>query len=425
MRLSTCVALEFVVGISLAAGLSVSVSWGVQEVRDHWQREARAAEVSQAIMADQRPAVDSAVTAPRGSAHLATKTPATGETAAHTAPGQPLSKGLEPGLVGTDLAIAPVQSGTATEVPLTEVDAGVVAKPGQHSYYGVFHGVQDQLLLAPLRNSAIKRVKFNRGGSSVSLRIDFQNGARAAFKPQQKAPQTVPRKEIAAYRFNRILGLNAVPPAIGRRFVADDILSAVIPSSQQFLPRLKAEMRVRDGEVFGELSWWIPIIKKAEIEGYEIDTTDGIVTWKRYLTAGRDMPDDTVNLLAQISTMVLFDFLINNPDRWSGANARVSKDGTFLYFMDNTMSFLGDEDGHHKARTYLKRSQKFSRSLVARLRSLTGEEVREAVAHDKGPFDFLLTKREIAMLMKRRDYALNYIDELILKHGEDVILVFP
>ncbi len=59
------------------------------------------------------------------------------------------------------------------------------------------------------------------------------------------------------------------------------------------------------------------------------------------------------------------------------------------------------------------------------LRTLKDEDVRAVVAHGKGPFSFLLGKKEIASLLKRRDYALKYIDELISEHGEDAVLVFP
>ena len=419
MRLSTCVALELLVGVSLVSGLGVSVSWGVQEVREKWNREARAAEASRSILSEQLPASST----PETGAPLAVPevdTNAKVETGLEVGIQSPGVRGDVP--LGKE-AVAALEAMPRSEVELTEQPV----HPGTDgtSYYGIFHGKPDRELLGPLRDSAVKRVKFNRGGSSVSLRIDFENGARAAFKPVQKAPQTVPRREIAAYRINRLLGLTAVPPAIGRSFDADTIFSKLVPASQVFLPRMKDEIRVKKGRMHGELSWWIPIIYKARVQGYEIDTTDGIVTWKRYLTIGKEMPKEEIALLGQISSMVLFDFFINNPDRWSGANARVSVDAQKLYFMDNTMSFGNDMDGHRKSRIYLKRSQKFSRSLVHALRTLEEEDVRAVLAHDRGPFAHLLTDREIKALMSRRNYALEYIDELIEEHGENPVLVFP
>jgi putative CocE/NonD family hydrolase len=104
---------------------------------------------------------------------------------------------------------------------------------------GTFTGISDDLLLQPLRTGDVKDVKFNLGGSSVSLRVTFTDGSRGAFKPLQTNPQSVPRKEIAAYWINRLLGLNNVPPASGRTLHHDDIFGHLVPESRGFLPRLE------------------------------------------------------------------------------------------------------------------------------------------------------------------------------------------
>jgi hypothetical protein len=289
----------------------------------------------------------------------------------------------------------------------------------------MFLGVADDVLLAPLRDSPIAQVKFNKGGSSISLRIDFENGARAAFKPRQTNWQSVPRREVVAFRINRLLGLGSVPPAIGRRFQISELLGALHPESRFFRPRLQAEMIQKGGWVTGELSWWIPVIQRGKVDGYEIDSMEGIVSWKRYLAIGAKIPDRDLLLIQQISQMVLFDYIINNPDRWSGGNARVSEDQRVLYFMDNTLSFGDRPDGHPKARTYFQRCQTFSRSLVDRLRTLEESEVRAALERDVEPFDYFLRDPEIKALLSRRDRALEYIDSLIRQHGEDAVLAFP
>lgn len=290
---------------------------------------------------------------------------------------------------------------------------------------GRFMGIADEVLLAPLRDSPIARVKFNKGGSSISLRIDFENGSRAAFKPQQTNLQSVPRREVVAFRINRLLGLSSVPPAIGRRFQIDELLSHLHPDSAWHRPRLQAEIIQDGGWVAGELSWWIPVINRGRIDGFEIDSMEGIVSWKRYLAVGASIPSNDRSLIAQISDMVLFDFLISNPDRWSGGNARVSEDQKLLYFMDNTLSFGDSVRGHPKARIYFERAQMFSRSLVARLRSLREADVRAVLETDVEPFDFYLYDEEITALISRRDHALEYIDSLIEAHGEEAVLAFP
>lgn len=363
MRLGTCIAFEFVVGIGTVAALGYGSVRGVAELRALVDREAAAASLS--------------------------------------------SREL-----GTPGVIQPV-------------DRPVEFEP-QFARATLFEGVADEILVAPLRIGAIERIKFNRGGSSVSLRIDFDNGARAAFKPDQINLQTVPRREVAAYRINRMLGLASVSPAIARKFPRQVILAAVDASQRGYVARLEAEMIAdSQGNVSGELSWWIPVIGRAKIGGFAIDGVNGIVTWKRLLTIGRDIPESDANMARQISSMVLFDHLINNSDRWTGGNARTSADGNMLYYMDNTLSFGSSDQGHERAIIYLQRSQKFSRSVVERMRTLTFTELKRVMTRDTGPYEALLTDEEIRSTLARRDFSLAYIDGLIEQHGVDAVLVFP
>ncbi len=315
------------------------------------------------------------------------------------------------------------------DTPRMRADAPPISPPTELNFQveptSMFMGVSDDMLLDPLRDSPVKIVKFNKGGSSISLRIEFENGARAAFKPRQLNLQSVPQREVVAFRLNRLLGLSSVPPAIGRAFTAADLIDHLHPESIGYRPRLQAEMVQENGLVVGELSWWIPVIDRGKVDGFDMDSMEGIVSWKRYLTVGADIPHDQLPLIAQISDMVLFDFLISNPDRWSGGNARVSADQKLLYFMDNTLSFGPSATGHPKARTYLERCQRFSRSTVAELRKLTESAVRKVLDVDIEPFELFLYDEEISALMSRRDHALEYIDSLIAVHGEDAVLAFP
>jgi len=93
--------------------------------------------------------------------------------------------------------------------PLPNAKLVVTRAAGDSTVYEL----PDDTLLAPLAATPVTGVKLNHGGTSLSLRLEFRSGARAAFKPQQTHPQSDPRREIAAYRIDRMLGIGHVPPA--------------------------------------------------------------------------------------------------------------------------------------------------------------------------------------------------------------------
>ena len=57
---------------------------------------------------------------------------------------------------------------------------------------GTFLGMSDELLLERVRTQPIVRFKLNHGGSSLSFRVDFADGSRAAWKPIADQPADHP-----------------------------------------------------------------------------------------------------------------------------------------------------------------------------------------------------------------------------------------
>lgn len=283
---------------------------------------------------------------------------------------------------------------------------------------GTFLGMSDELLLKRLKDAQVKTVRFNKGGSSISCRIDFADGSRASFKPTQTNPQSVPRKEAAAYRIGRLLGLSVIAPALLRPLSQRDLFSKLHPDSEWARDRLERETLFDErGETVGALMYWIP-----QVVDLHLDTTDGILTWAEQLSQEGATPPERAPLLAQLSTLLLFDLLQNNYDRFSGGNLLGSPDGRTLYFMDNAIGFQTDADGHQRCWSYLKRAQRFSRRFVSALRRLERPALVEAL---RDPGGSLLTDEELDALMARRDRALRYVDRLIDQYGEPAVLAFP
>jgi hypothetical protein len=284
---------------------------------------------------------------------------------------------------------------------------------------GTFLGMSDELLLDRIRNQSVTRLKLNHGGSSLSFRVDFADGSRAAWKPAQTNTQTIPRKEVAAYRLNRLLGLNAVPPAATRALSRDDLFGLLHPDSMGALPRIRAETIIGpNGVISGAASYWIPVIKDSDL-----DTPDGHLQLAAWLTQGEPIPFQHRSFAAQVAVLVVFDFLIANPDRYSGGNMKTSSDGSQLFFMDNTMSFFLDPEGTDKNHQTLSRTQRFSRSMHQALGRVDIPTLRRLLRETDGTA--ILTDAEIRAVVQRRGFVERTVRDLIDKFGEKNVLYFP
>jgi hypothetical protein len=289
-------------------------------------------------------------------------------------------------------------------------------------------GDSDDVLLGPIGAAPLVRVKPNQGGTSLSLRLDFANGARASFKPEQVWPQSDPRREIAAYRIDRLLGIGHVAPAKPIKLAVADLIAAAEPQLRTYTTkRLADEALAHGGELRGMVAWWIPEIRDARLDGHELHEPEAMQQLLGYLQIGAQVPPQYQELVPQFATCIVFDVIIDNSDRWSGANTKVSPDGKTLYFMDNTLSFSKFRHGHDNNLRPLARMQVFPRGLIERLRGLTLESVRAALSLGDDPVGLgpLLTDEEMRALLARRDHVVAHVDRLIAEFGEDAVLALP
>ncbi len=279
-----------------------------------------------------------------------------------------------------------------------------------------FLGMDEELLLHRLRHAEIKSVHFSRGGSSLVLRIEFIDGSRAAFKPQQIHPQSVPRKEAAAYQLSKKLGLSAVPPTVMRALSRNELLSRLDAESQWLRTRLLREAIFDEhGVTVGSMMYWVP-----GLVDLGLDSDAAILSWTRELSQSGQLTEDRSELLGQLSTLLLFDVIQNNSDRFSGGNILGSRDGRTMFFIDNAFGFQTDPRGHLRAVQYLSRCQKFSRRLWTALQLLSDEELAFSDPLT-GP---LLSHDEVSALRSRRDRVVRYLGRLIDSHGTEAVLAF-
>jgi len=156
-----------------------------------------------------------------------------------------------------------------------------------------------------------------------------------------------------------------------------------------------------------------------------LDTPEGIHQSMQWLTQGQPIPVDKRALAAQLSQLVVFDFLTSNPDRYSGGNMKTSADGSRLLFMDNTMSFFIEPEGNEHTRSNLHRTQRFSRQLYQALDRVTVPALEGILAQASQDEYQILTPSEIRAVVARRDLVRRHIDGLVASYGPRNVLVFP
>jgi hypothetical protein len=253
------------------------------------------------------------------------------------------------------------------------------------------------------------------GHTSVVFKLTFADGSRAAFKPASHRGPARFRGEIAAYRLALALGLDNVPPAFEHDFVAADLRAALDPAAATLFAD---EAIVSDaGLVRGAL---IPWVEGLEFPPLERDPLHA--QWSAALEHDAPANDggvtDLASLAAQMSTLIVFDVLDGNWDRWSGGNIGRVKD-TYLY-IDNDGAFFPNPPAKAMARGWerLDEVDRFSKDLVSRLRAFDDADGGVLAASGLGD-------AAIKGFRERRTRVLAAIDAKIARYGEPSVLVFP
>ncbi len=259
---------------------------------------------------------------------------------------------------------------------------------------------------APLSGKSI-------GHTSVVYKLRLEGGLEAAFKPRSRRGGARYRGEIAAHRLGVALGLDNVRPALPRTFDAA-ALRAALAGDALFEGEVVSGA---DGKVVGAIIPWIK-----GLEFLDLEKDPWLARWQGWLARGGTVPGDQRSVARGISTMVVFDYVTGNWDRWSGGNVGFDKTHGTVLFIDNDGAFYEAPPAAALARqlALLKRVDRFSRSFVAALRTV---DVGRALG-DEGPGTPLLAPKIVASVDARRRGALAIIDAKIAAEGEPATLAF-
>lgn len=262
------------------------------------------------------------------------------------------------------------------------------------------------------------------GTSSIVFQTVLEGEIAAALRPRTRRHPFGHKAEVAAYRLARALGMDNVPPAIRRRLTRDELKDRLHRDFRDAHSELDAGIGWnKSGSAQGAAIYWIP-----EMRSHGLDRNPGMAEWGRWLRQGGTIPEGKARLASDLATMLAFDYLIGNWDRFSGGNVQGTAAGDRLFVRDHNLAFAVPLPAHlhERIRRHLERAEKFSRSFVRRVASLDEAGLREIVRDGFARDDeFLLTDAQIRGVLDRRQTFLSYVGALVEESGEEPVLAFP
>ena len=300
-------------------------------------------------------------------------------------------------------------------------------------------------------NDEISAVKKLNGGSTLVYKLIRDKQTYAAFKPKQSRKQSNHRSEIAAYRLCPLMRCRFDVPVnepvwfTYRQFSG---LYARIPSNPPDELREIEPVRVEEEDrVIGTQKawiasyalfpiemeeWWLPMFDKTKAE-LQAAQAVALLDDPKLLAHPNGTKFATelkthfgsltqYELALQLSNLLVFDFLLNNWDRYSmkrtfwGVNCQFSE-GRFMS-IDNGAAL--SQSPNSRPEKHLQSVHRFSR--------LTYEAIR-ALDHDKTlarlyPEASEVEKKRFETFWQQRERYLAHIQSLISEYSEAEVLFF-
>jgi hypothetical protein len=273
----------------------------------------------------------------------------------------------------------------------------------------------DRVWIERLASAPIVEIVRNKGGATLTLRVRFADGARAAFKPEQTHSASNHRAEIAAFHLDRVLGFGRTATVVGRSLNAARLRRWLVHAEVEsaWLARFDGEVKVRDGLVHGALIAWHD--KRLADAAPPRD-------WARTLLDADASALPTERTL-EWSDMVMFDYLLDNGDRWSGGNVLSLGNGGPLIFLDNAAG-LQRRGLIEPEKSPVGPVCRFRETSVSSLKSTVGRlgaRLERSLSAD--PLSPVVSDAHLRAIDARLEKLLAHIDRCVEDHGAERVLV--
>ncbi|MBI5516663.1 MAG: hypothetical protein HY909_22960 [Deltaproteobacteria bacterium] len=242
------------------------------------------------------------------------------------------------------------------------------------------------------------------------FQLDLGGGLQVAFKPDTYSRHGLWRNDVVAWELARLLGLTErVPPVTGRTFP----LALLGPRDRDLRP----EDGHRD-QVYGSTIFWMPVLARTRLHGPR-----GRALWSAWLSQRNPLPTEPA--AEEVSSLVVFDYLQANVDRWGVYNTRADELGHLCY-RDNNETWNSAPLANLGTNADLLRSvERFSRGLLARLEAADEAALREALRPWAEAGRPVLAEGRYAHYARRRAFVLAHVRALVARHGEARVFPWP
>jgi hypothetical protein len=251
------------------------------------------------------------------------------------------------------------------------------------------------------------------GTSDLVFEARLSNGERARFVPNTRRSPRSARAEVAAYRIARLAGFDTLPPAVHVRVPLAEIEERLHPDYRDAWRAIERELVIDGDAVEGAL-----VHQPFPIR----DLGRRPVREATARLSARDEPEGGFTLFDRdVANLLMFDYLIGNPERLDQAGPYARPSGDRLYFLDQRDAFAPETDAD-AARRVIARLEPLRRASLSFARALDRMD-RASIAAIAGG-DHLLDEAELRALADRRDALVSLLRARADLHGESAVLVF-
>ena len=289
-----------------------------------------------------------------------------------------------------------------------------------------FLGKPERRELEQLASGAVTSAKKASGRRTLAFELALDSGVSAVFEPEQRVSRANWYAQIAAYYLDRALGLGRVPPVVARKLAWPQLQAAAGQDARQRKVVVGSDGQVRGALVLSLKDELVPALTPAGWESWirgEPARPNEVSPYQReHEPRGREVryqqpPEPQPSELpAELSDMILFDFLTLNDDRFGAGNANILTLGKAgpLVFVNNGAAFSPGP----ARRARLLPLAKFRKRTVDALRAFDVRAFGTKLAADPlGPF---LDESMLRGIGERRDAVLQHIAEQERRYGAGV-----